>query len=102
MLRIGVIFYAYPDYKGITGDMMRKPKLSTVLRLLLIPAAAFLIFSVCFYIHKRSEAGENEKFTDFTTNMFCQELLGNTLNLHYTVSDPTMYEIGRASCRERV
>ncbi|MCR1841989.1 DUF885 domain-containing protein [Murimonas intestini] len=93
MLRIGVIFYAYPDYKGITGDMMRKPKLSTVLRLLLIPAAAFLIFSVCFYIHKRSEAGENEKFTDFTTNMFCQELLGNTLNLHYTVSDPTMYGI---------
>lgn len=70
-----------------------KENRTLILELLLIPAALFLVTSLVLYVHKRSQVSENEDFYEFTTNMFCQEVLGNTLNLHYTLSDPSMYGI---------
>lgn len=65
---------------------MLKDKRSLLLRLLLIPAALLLILSVRFY-------SDNKEFTDFTRQMFRQEITGNTLNLHYTLSNPKAYGI---------
>lgn len=36
---------------------------------------------------------EDQRFRDFTEQIFCRELSGNTLNLHYTLADPSDYGI---------
>lgn len=65
---------------------MLKDKRSLILRLLLIPAALLLVLSIRFY-------RDNKEFTDFTGEMFRSEITGNTLNLHYTLSNPKSFGI---------
>lgn len=72
---------------------MRKRTPSFYLRLLLIPAALFLLVSVGIYVSGFSQHKENKAFTEFTHNMFVNEITSNTLNLHYTVANPEAYGI---------
>lgn len=60
---------------------MLKNKSNLILKILLIPAVLFLLFSIRFYMG-------NRKFTNFTQDMFLTEIPKNTLNLHYTLADP--------------
>ena len=65
---------------------MFKNKLSLILKVLLVPAALLLILSIRFY-------ADNKEFSNFTHQMFQTEVTGNTLNLHYTLSNPSAYGI---------
>lgn len=65
---------------------MFKDKLSLILKILLVPAALFLLLSIRFY-------ADNREFSNFTRQMFQNEVAGNTLNLHYTLSDPAAFGI---------
>jgi len=65
---------------------MPKSKILFFLKLALIPAALFLIFSILNY-------SSNKSFTNYTHQMFLSEVTKNTLNLHYTLSDPAAYGI---------
>lgn len=60
---------------------MEKDKRSLILKILLLPAALLLLLSIRFY-------ADNREFSRFTEKMFRDEITGNTLNLHYTLSDP--------------
>lgn len=49
----------------------------------------------------------NGRFEDFTEELFCQELTGSTLNLHYTLAHPQKYglskepvTLGQISCED--
>lgn len=61
----------------------------------------FIFFSVLilvllgcgFYKQKLSMETEDQRFTDYTDQLFCQELSGNTLSLHYTLKNPDAYHI---------
>lgn len=65
---------------------MLKDKLSLILKILLIPVALLLILSIRFYMG-------NKKFDDLTNQMFQNEITKNTLNLHYTLDDPSAWNI---------
>lgn len=65
---------------------MHKDKRSLILKVLLIPAVLLLVLSIRFY-------ADNKEFTDFTQGMFRSEITGNTLNLHYTLSNPRAFGI---------
>lgn len=65
---------------------MHKDKRSFILKFLLIPAVLLLVLSIRFY-------ADNKEFTDFTQGMFRCEITGNTLNLHYTLSNPQSFGI---------
>lgn len=65
---------------------MLKDKRSLILKILLVPAVLLLLLSIRFY-------ADNKEFTDFTRGMFRSEITGNTLNLHYTLSDPQSFGI---------
>lgn len=65
---------------------MQKSKRTLCLGLLTIPAALFLGCSIHTYLANRS-------FVNFTDQMFVSEISQNTLNLHYTLSDPEAYGI---------
>lgn len=41
----------------------------------------------------RTSEGDNADFEKFTSELFCNELAGNTLSLHYTVENPSDYQI---------
>ena len=57
--------------------------------------SCFLIFSLflggCNF--SRSSASENTRFKKFTKDLFCQEVSSNTINLHYTLQNPSTYEL---------
>ncbi len=36
---------------------------------------------------------ENQQFEEYTYNLFCQEVSGNTISLHYTLKNPSAYGI---------
>ena len=36
---------------------------------------------------------ENQQFEEYTHNLFCQEVSGNTISLHYTLKNPAAYGI---------
>lgn len=36
---------------------------------------------------------ENQQFEEYTHNLFCQEVSGNTISLHYTLKNPSAYGI---------
>ena len=58
--------------------------------MLLPSAAAFLILSVLF-LHFHQDA--NQAFSQYTSELFRQEISGNTITLHYTLKDPGKYGI---------
>lgn len=47
-----------------------------------------LLFLTILFLSQKS-------FSDFTMNLFRQEISGNTLNLHYTLADPAAFGIER-------
>lgn len=60
----------------------------------IIAASIFLvvlILSACLYIYTQRD--ENHHFESFTNELFCQEVAGNTITLHYTLKDPSGYGI---------
>ena len=66
-------------------------------RLLLLLIA--LLLAGCSTLHFLGFPLTQEKrFSEFTKEVFCSELGGNTLNLHYTVANPENYGI----CQEEV
>lgn len=65
---------------------MHKFKRALALGLAACASAAFLASSVHSYLANRS-------FVDFTNQMFLSEIKGNTLNLHYTLSNPEAFGI---------
>lgn len=65
-------------------------------RIVLIAFAfsVFLIFTSVMFWH--SFQNEDKHFEAYTHNLFCQELSGNTLSLHYTLQNPEEYGIENA------
>lgn len=57
-------------------------------------AAIFLaILSVTVLSEHHFYKNENEQFEEYTHNLFCQEVSGNTISLHYTLKNPAAYGI---------
>ena len=74
-----------------------KNKLSKKKKLAILFPIFFLILigSGC-YISQHLSATEEERFDHYTDQLFCQELSGNTLSLHYTLKNPARYNIATA------
>lgn len=60
-------------------------------RLLVALTVAFAI--LCTGCESRTPEGQNEKFREFTSEIFCQEASSNTVSLHYTLKNPQEYGI---------
>ena len=56
-------------------------------------AAALLALGVCHLVTHPQDVSltEEQRFVNFTEEVFRSELAGNTLNLHYLVADPSAY-----------
>lgn len=73
-------------------------------RNLLFPITVFFMSALLLFLAARMFGidpldfllSEDKKFDRFATQVFCQEMSGNTLNLHYTLADPTAYAIDTA------
>ena len=66
---------------------MSKKRSITIASLLL----AAVLLSTGLYWHFRGN--ENQQFENYTRNLFCQEVAGSTISLHYTLKDPSAYGI---------
>ena len=77
-------------YMGIFMQKFLKKFRQKPLFMLLPSAAAFLILSVLF-LHFHQDA--NQAFSQYTSELFRQEISGNTITLHYTLKDPGKYGI---------
>ena len=53
-----------------------------------------LLFSVCSSI--RASSDTNTAFRQFTLELFRQDVAANTIGLHYTLKDPSAYDIVQA------
>lgn len=59
-----------------------------------IIAASFLaILFLAISIFRHFNLDENQKFEDYTHSLFCQEVSGSTITLHYTLKNPSSYGI---------
>lgn len=59
-----------------------------------ITAAIFLaVLFVCAGLFRQLKGNENQQFEAYTRNLFCQEVAGSTLSLHYTLKDPSAFGI---------
>lgn len=61
--------------------------------------AATLFLAVCFlslWFYAHTHQSENERFNAYTYELFCQEVSGNTITLHYTLKDPSSHHIKQA------
>lgn len=72
-------------YMGIFMQKFLKKFRQKPLFMLLPSAAAFLILSVLF-LHFHQDA--NQAFSQYTSELFRQEISGNTITLHYTLKIP--------------
>ena len=55
---------------------------------------AALIVSVFLFRH--FSGNENQRFETYTKELFCQEVAGSTISLHYTLKNPKAYGIDHA------
>lgn len=57
--------------------------------------SCFLIFALLLSgcNVSKSSASENTRFTQFTNDLFCQEVSSSTINLHYTLQNPSTYDL---------
>lgn len=53
---------------------------------------AAALFTTVFGVHHFSQ-NENKHFEQYTHDLFCQEVSGNTISLHYTLKNPSDYGI---------
>ena len=74
-----------------------KNKLSKKKKLaILFPIFVLILIGSGCYISQHLSATEEERFDHYTDQLFCQELSGNTLSLHYTLKNPARYNIATA------
>lgn len=59
----------------------------------LLPTFLLLLLLCLFEAPPEFLRSEEQRFTAFTEDVFRQEMSGNTLNLHYTIADPSSYQI---------
>lgn len=64
--------------------------------IILIFFSIILFTSAGFYTFFGPAPLENRKFNAYTEKFFCQEVSGNTISLHYTLKDPSQYDIEEA------
>lgn len=53
---------------------------------------AAVLFTTVLGVHHFYK-NENQQFEEYTHNLFCQEVSGNTISLHYTLKNPSAYGI---------
>ena len=66
---------------------MSKKRSAIIVSLFL--AAIFLSIGVFRHFHQ----DEDQRFENYTRSLFCQEVSGSTITLHYTLKDPSAYGI---------
>lgn len=55
----------------------------------IVLAAMFLSIGIFRHFHQ----DEDQRFENYTKSLFCQEVSGSTITLHYTLKDPSAYGI---------
>lgn len=78
--------------KFFPSDSLPKKKLKNKFPVLLITVLILLILVLITALYQLPHT-EDDKFEAFTGKMFLSEVQGNTLNLHYTLADPSSYGI---------
>lgn len=73
--------------KKISPKKLSKKHITAVVLISL----AILTSSICIFRHLNQNA--DEEFSEYTHNLFCQEVSGSTITLHYTLKDPSSYGI---------
>ena len=74
-------FYA----KNFSEKFKRKPLL------FLLPSASVLLLLFLLFFHSQQDA--DQAFSKYTSELFRQEISGNTITLHYTLKNPEKYGI---------
>lgn len=69
--------------------MLTKSRKRSAIIVLSVLAVLFL----SIFILSRTDRGENLRFKTYTYNLFCEEVSGNTISLHYTLKNPAAYGI---------
>ncbi len=59
----------------------------------LLAGLSIALAVTCAGCENQTEERQNEKFREFTSEIFCQEAAANTVSLHYTLKDPQKYGI---------
>ncbi len=62
--------------------------------LFLLPSASVLLLLFLLFFHSQQDA--DQAFSKYTSELFRQEISGNTITLHYTLKDPEKYGIKNA------
>lgn len=62
-------------------------------RAVLIVFCFTLLLSLFTVFFRRCSLNEIRQFDDYTKELFCQEVSGNSISLHYTLKDPDLYKI---------
>ena len=73
--------------KKISPKKLSKKHITAVVLISL----SILTSSICIFRHLNQNA--DEEFSEYTHNLFCQEVSGSTITLHYTLKDPSSYGI---------
>ena len=62
--------------------------------LFLLPSASVLLLLFLLFFHSQQDA--DQAFSKYTSELFRQEISGNTITLHYTLKNPEKYGIENA------
>lgn len=60
---------------------------------ILLTFSILLLLGTFFYSQHHTSQTEDQRFENYTDQLFRQELSGNTLSLHYTLKNPATYNI---------
>ena len=64
---------------------------------ILLTFSILLLLGTFFYSQHHTSQTEDQRFENYTDQLFRQELSGNTLSLHYTLKNPASYNIVNSS-----
>ena len=64
---------------------------------ILLTFSILLLLGTFFYSQHHTSQTEDQRFENYTDQLFRQELSGNTLSLHYTLKNPATYNIVNSS-----
>ena len=62
-------------------------------RSFIIASLALAVILLCAGLFWHFRGNENQQFENYTRNLFCQEVSGSTISLHYTLKEPSAYGI---------
>ena len=92
LTRLFIILPVIPDFFfSYTFLTPLDQEISFMRRTLMFQTAGLFFFSLLLFL--TIPFLSEKSFSDFTGNLFRQELSGNTLNLHYTLADPAAFGI---------